>query len=89
MRPVRTEYDRRLGLFDGTMLVIGGIIGAGIFLNPAIVAARTGSALGTLAVWGIGSWGAAEPIARETVTAGSPIRPVTSSLYADFGEEQL
>ena len=28
-----------------------------------------------LAVWGIGSWGAAEPIARETVTAGSPIRP--------------
>ena len=42
-----------------------------------------------LAVWGIGSWGAAEPIARETVTAGTPIRPVTSSLYADFGEEQL
>ncbi len=39
-----TTYDRRLGLFDGTMLVIGGIIGAGIFLNPAIVAARTGSA---------------------------------------------
>jgi APA family basic amino acid/polyamine antiporter len=50
----KTEYARRLGLFDGTMLVIGGIIGAGIFLNPAIVAARTGSALGTLAVWGIG-----------------------------------
>ncbi|HJS75762.1 MAG TPA: amino acid permease [Vicinamibacteria bacterium] len=49
-----TTYDRRLGLFDGTMLVIGGIIGAGIFLNPAIVAARTGSAFGTLLVWGIG-----------------------------------
>jgi APA family basic amino acid/polyamine antiporter len=49
-----TTYDRRLGLLDGTMLVIGGIIGAGIFLNPAIVAARTGSALGTLAVWGLG-----------------------------------
>jgi APA family basic amino acid/polyamine antiporter len=49
-----TTYDRRLGLFDGTMLVIGGIIGAGIFLNPAIVAARTGSAGGTLLVWGIG-----------------------------------
>lgn len=54
MPRVRTEYDRRLGLFDGTMLVIGGIIGAGIFLNPSIVAARTGSASGTLAVWGIG-----------------------------------
>ncbi len=54
MRRMKVEYARRLGLFDGTMLVIGGIIGAGIFLNPAIVAERTGSALGTLAVWGIG-----------------------------------
>jgi len=54
MRRVTTTYARRLGLFDGTMLVIGGIIGAGIFLNPAIVAARTGSALWTLVVWGIG-----------------------------------
>ena len=33
-----------------------------------------------LAVWGIASWGASEPIARETVVAGSPIRPVTASL---------
>ena len=31
---VRTTYARRLGLFDGTMVVVGGIIGAGIFLNP-------------------------------------------------------
>ncbi len=51
---MQTSYDRRLGLFDGTMLVIGGIIGAGIFLNPAIVAARTRSAAGTLLVWGLG-----------------------------------
>ena len=29
---------RRLGLFDATMLVMGGIIGSGIFLNPAEVA---------------------------------------------------
>ena len=29
---------RRLGLFDATMLVMGGIIGAGIFVNPAEVA---------------------------------------------------
>ena len=33
-----------LGLFSGTMAVIGGIIGSGIFLNPAIVAARVGTA---------------------------------------------
>jgi basic amino acid/polyamine antiporter, APA family len=50
----KTTYARSLGLFDGTMLVIGGIIGAGIFLNPTIVAQRTGSAPWTLFVWGLG-----------------------------------
>lgn len=29
---------RQLGLFDATMLVMGGIIGSGIFVNPAVVA---------------------------------------------------
>jgi len=47
-------YARRLGLFSGTMSVIGGIIGAGIFLNPAIVAQRVGTPAGTLAVWALG-----------------------------------
>ena len=47
-------YARRLGLFDGTMLVMGGIIGAGIFLNPAIVAQRVGSAGLTVGVWVLG-----------------------------------
>src|SRR6266571_8843304 len=31
---------RRLGLFDAAMIVMGGIIGVGIFKNPAVVAAR-------------------------------------------------
>jgi basic amino acid/polyamine antiporter, APA family len=31
---------RRLGLFDSTMLVMGGIVGAGIFINPYVVAQR-------------------------------------------------
>jgi APA family basic amino acid/polyamine antiporter len=48
-------YARRLGPFSATMVVVGGIIGAGIFLNPAIVAQRVGSAGLTLAVWGIGA----------------------------------
>src|SRR5487761_597993 len=34
----RTELARRLGLFDAVMLVMGGIIGAGIFINPYVVA---------------------------------------------------
>jgi APA family basic amino acid/polyamine antiporter len=44
-------YARRLGPFSGTMAVVGGIIGAGIFLNPAIVAQRVGSAGLTMGVW--------------------------------------
>ena len=29
---------RRLGLFDATMIVMGGIVGSGIFINPYVVA---------------------------------------------------
>jgi APA family basic amino acid/polyamine antiporter len=47
-------YDRRLGTFDATMVVVGAIIGAGIFLNPAIVAQRVGTSGLVLAAWGIG-----------------------------------
>ena len=47
-------YAPRLGLFSGTMAVIGGIIGSGIFLNPAIVAARVGTTTLTLAAWMLG-----------------------------------
>jgi APA family basic amino acid/polyamine antiporter len=47
-------YARRLGLFSGTMVVIGGIIGAGIFLNPAIVAQRVRTPGLTLGVWVLG-----------------------------------
>lgn len=53
--PNDATYARRLGLFSGTMLVVGGIIGAGIFLNPSAVAIRTGSAALTLATWGLGA----------------------------------
>lgn len=37
------------------MLVVGGIIGSGIFLNPSIVALRTGSASLTIATWTLGA----------------------------------
>ena len=47
-------YARRVGLFSATMMVIGGIIGSGIFLNPAIVAQRVGTAGLTMAVWVLG-----------------------------------
>ena len=53
-KPSSTEYVRRLGVFDTTMIVIGGIIGAGIFLNPAIVAQRVHSYAFILSAWIIG-----------------------------------
>jgi APA family basic amino acid/polyamine antiporter len=49
-----TTYLRRLGLFSGTMAVVGGIIGAGIFRTPVAVAERLGSATLILAVWVLG-----------------------------------
>ncbi len=45
---------RRLGLFDATMLVMGGIIGSGIFLNPAEVARAVSSPGWIVGVWLIG-----------------------------------
>jgi len=47
-------YARRLVLFSGTMAVIGGIIGSGIFLNPAYVAQRVRTPFLTLGVWVLG-----------------------------------
>ena len=35
--------SRSLGVFDVTMLVMGGIVGAGIFMNPAVVAQAVSS----------------------------------------------
>jgi len=49
-----TTYARRLGLFSGTMAVIGGIIGGGIFRTPAVVAERVGSPGLILAAWIVG-----------------------------------
>lgn len=52
--PRDTGYDRRLGTFDATMVVVGAIVGAGIFLNPAIVAQRVGTSGAVLAAWALG-----------------------------------
>jgi APA family basic amino acid/polyamine antiporter len=52
---VAEGYARRIGPFSGTMLVVGGIIGSGIFLNPSIVAQRLGSAGLIMATWALGA----------------------------------
>jgi len=45
---------RRLGLFDITMIVMGGIIGAGIFITPYIVAQQVPSTILILGAWTFG-----------------------------------
>jgi len=47
-------YERRLNLLDAAMVVIGGTIGGGIFLNPAVVAQRAHTATFVLLTWIIG-----------------------------------
>ena len=50
----RGALDRQLGLFDATSLVVGTIIGAGVFLVPSIMASHLPSASGILLVWIVG-----------------------------------
>ncbi len=45
------ELARRLGVFDATMIVMGGIIGSGIFINPYVVARHVHSWTLILGAW--------------------------------------
>ena len=47
-------FRRALGPFDATMVVIGGIIGAGIFINPYLVARELDSPVEVLSAWAAG-----------------------------------
>src|SRR5580692_8077654 len=44
-------FVRALGLFDGTMIVVGSMIGSGIFIVAADIARQTGSAGGLILTW--------------------------------------
>jgi basic amino acid/polyamine antiporter, APA family len=46
-----TGFERRLGLFDSTMLVAGTLIGSGIFIASADNARGVGSSGWLLAIW--------------------------------------
>src|SRR5207245_6139857 len=45
---------RRLGVFDATMLVMGGIVGSGIFMNPYVVARQVHTPFLILGAWVLG-----------------------------------
>ena len=44
-------FVKAIGLFDGTMIVVGSMIGSGIFIVSADIARETGSAGGLLLTW--------------------------------------
>ncbi len=48
------QLARRLGVFDAAMIVMGGIIGAGIFINPYVVAQQVHSTTLILGAWAAG-----------------------------------
>jgi len=48
------SLKRALGPFDATMVVVGGIIGSGIFVVPAVVAQRLPTSALVLAAWLVG-----------------------------------
>src|SRR5438309_10233821 len=54
MKQADSDLARRLGLFDATMIVMGGIIGAGIFTNPYVVAQQVHTPLLILGAWSVG-----------------------------------
>ncbi len=49
-----SDTRRQLGLFDATMIVMGGIVGSGIFINPYVVAQHVHTPFLILGVWLMG-----------------------------------
>src|SRR2546428_8741366 len=77
-------FARRLTLFDSTMIVISGIIGSGIFINPYVVARTVGTPFLILAVWCAGGLIA---LAGALVFAElSTVMPRVGGQYAFFRE---
>src|SRR5882672_7406671 len=71
---------RRLGPFDATMIAMGGIIGAGIFVNPSNVARDVHTPLLVLGAWGIG--GAIALVGAFVYAELAALRPRVGAQYA-------
>ncbi len=71
---------RRLGAFDAALIVMGGVIGSGIFRNPSVVAQRVHTAGAIMLVWGIG--GAVALLGAFVFAELAARRPADGGLYA-------
>jgi APA family basic amino acid/polyamine antiporter len=71
---------RRLGAFDATMIVMGGIIGSGIFINPHVVAQYVHSPATILGAWIVG--GVIALLGAFVYAELAAIRPEAGGQYA-------
>jgi APA family basic amino acid/polyamine antiporter len=79
-----SQFARKLNLFDATMIVISGIIGSGIFINPYVVAQTVKTPFLILSVWVAGGLIA---LAGAFVFAElSTVMPRVGGQYAFFRE---
>jgi basic amino acid/polyamine antiporter, APA family len=75
---------RRIGFFDATMIVMGGMIGSGIFVNPAVVARSVHSPALILGAWLVG--GAAALLGALVYADLAASRPYVGGQYAYLRE---
>ena len=71
---------RRLGPFDATMIVMGGIIGSGIFINPYVVARQVHSPAAIIAAWAAG--GVVAMLGAFVYAELAALRPEVGGQYA-------
>jgi APA family basic amino acid/polyamine antiporter len=71
---------RRLGTFDATMIVMGGIIGSGIFINPAVVARQVHTPAMIAGAWIAG--GVIALLGAFAYAELAALRPETGGQYA-------
>ncbi|HVT58419.1 MAG TPA: amino acid permease [Thermoanaerobaculia bacterium] len=82
--PGSPTFARHLNLFDATMIVVSGIIGSGIFINPYVVARAVHTPMLILAVWGTG--GAIALCGAFVFAELATVMPRVGGQYAFFRE---
>ncbi|MFL5309583.1 MAG: amino acid permease, partial [Myxococcales bacterium] len=78
------RLSRRIGLVDATLIVMGGIVGSGIFVTPADVARNAGAPLFILGAWVVG--GVAALLGAFVYAELSSARPEVGGQYAYLRE---
>jgi len=82
--PTAPSLAREIGLFGATMLVMGGIVGSGIFMNPYVVAGQVGTPALILGAW---TFGGLVALAGAFVYAElASLRPTVGGQYAYLRE---